>query len=85
MEFENFERAKKLNEQIVRLEHRKRKLEESMKSNCLSVTVFYTAGPFLGDDEVRLQNTDNIKEMILREIRDTSIEIESLKEEFESI
>ena len=85
MEFENFERAKKLNEQIVRLEHRKRKLEESIKSCSPSVVVFYTVGPFTRNSEVGLQNTDNVKEMILREIRDTSIEIENLKEEFENI
>jgi hypothetical protein len=86
MEFEAFERAKKVKEQLDRLENQKYKLERSLKSCFLGATIAYsTGGSFPRKDEVSLYNKGTIKEMLSKELERLKEEIELVKEEFERI
>lgn len=86
MEIEKFEQAKKVKEDIDRLERQKRKLEEAFKSCSLGVTIGYsTGGAFPRKDEVTFYNKEVIKEMISSELKRLGEEIELVKEEFERI
>jgi hypothetical protein len=86
MEFEAFEKAKKVKEQLDRLENQKYKLERAFKSCSLGVTIGYsTGGESRRNDEVILYNKEAIKEMIAKELERLKGEIELVKEEFESI
>ena len=86
MEFEAFEKAKKVKEQLDRLENQKYKLERAFKSYSLGVTIGYsTGGESRRNDEVILYNKEAIKEMIAKELERLKGEIELVKEEFESI
>jgi hypothetical protein len=86
MELEKFEQAKKIKEDLDRLERQKRKLESALKSCSLGVTIGYsTGGAFPRKDEVSLYNKDVIKEMISKELERLNGEIDSVKKEFENI
>lgn len=82
MELEKFEKAKELQEKISWLERQKYKLESATKSCCLNVNIGFSVGSYGRKEEVNLKNTDNVKEMIQREIRDIMIEIDTLNDEF---
>ena len=86
MELQKFETAKKVKENLDRLEVQKRKLEEAFKSCSLGVTIGYsTGGTFPRKGEVSLYNKDAIKEMICRELRSLEEQIDLVKEEFERL
>ena len=86
MELEKFEQAKKVKENLDRLERQKYKLETAFKSCSLGVTIGYsTGGAFPRKDEVSFYNKEVIKEMIARELRRLGKEIDLIKEEFENI
>ena len=86
MEIEKFEQAKKVKEDLDRLERQKYKLESAFKSCSLGVTIGYsTGGAFPRKDEVSFYNKEVIKEMIARELRRLEEEIDLIKEEFENI
>jgi len=86
MEFEAFEKAKKVKEKLDRLENQKYKLERAFKSCFLGATITYSTGGGSGlKDEVILYNKEAIKEMISKELERLKGEIELVKEEFESI
>lgn len=86
MEIEKFEQAKKIKENLERLERQKYKLESSLKSCMLGVTISFThSGAFNRKDEVSLYNKEAIREMINTEIKRVSEEIELVREEFKSI
>ena len=86
MELEKFEQAKKVKEDIDRLERQKYKLEAALKSCSLGVQVVFThSGPFPRKDELSFYNKDVIKEMISKEIERLKEEIDLVKEEFENI
>ena len=86
MELNKFEEAKKVKQELDRLETQKRKLEEAFKSCSLGVTIGYSiGGPFPRKAEVSFYNKDVIKEMICRELRSLEEQIDLVKEEFERI
>jgi hypothetical protein len=86
MELEKFEQAKKVKEDLDRLERQKYKLESALKSSSLGVTIEFThSGKFPRKDEVSFYNGEVIKEMIDRELRRLIEEIELVKEEFKNV
>ena len=86
MELEKFEQAKKVKEDLDRLERQKYKLESALKSCSLGVTIGYSVGgSFPRKDEVNLYNKGAIKEMISKELERLKEEIDSVKKEFENI
>ena len=86
MELNKFEEAKKVKQELDRLETQKRKLEDAFKSCSLGVTIGYsTGGAFPRKDEVTFYNKDVIKEMISSELKRLDEEIDLVKEEFERI
>jgi len=87
MELEKFEQAKKVKEDLDRMERQKRKLESALESCSLNVTIgFNSSKVFLTrKDEVSVYNKDAIKEMISKELERLESEIELIKEEFERI
>jgi DNA-binding protein YbaB len=86
MELEKFNQAKELQDKIDKLKQKYHKLSYAKKSCGFKVTVEYNVGSFGKKDVVYLSNIkDNIREMIEREIRDISVEIENLEEEFNNI
>jgi hypothetical protein len=86
MEVEKFEQAKKVKEDLDRLERQKYKLESALKSCGLSVTIGFThSGGFNGKGEVSFYNKEIIKEMITKELERLNEEIDLVKEEFEKL
>jgi len=87
MELEKFEQAKKVKEDLDRLEIQKRKLESALESCSLNVTIeFSPSKTFITrKDEVTIYNREIIKEMISKELKRLESEIELIKEEFERI
>ena len=86
MELEKFEQAKKVKEDLDRLERQKYKLESALKSCRLSVTVEFThSGPFPRKDELSFYNKNIIKEMVSKELERVIEEMELVKEEFEKV
>ena len=87
MELEKFERAKKVKENLDRLERQKHKLELTLESCSLGVTIeFSPSKTFLTrKDEVSIYNKEVIKEMISKELERLNGEIELVKEEFERV
>ena len=86
MELEKFEQAKKLKEDLDRLERQKYKLEYALKSCGLSVTIGFThPGGFNRKGEVSVYNKELIKEMISKELKGLNDQIELVKEEFEKV
>ena len=87
MELEKFEQAKKVKEDLDRLERQKCKLESAVESCSLNVTiVFNPSKVFLTrKDEVNIYNREFIREMISKELERLNGEIELIKEEFERI
>ena len=86
MELDKFEQAKKIKENLDRLERQKHKLEAAFKSCSLGATIGYsTGGAFPRKDEVSLYNKEAIKEMICRELRSLEEQIDLIKEEFEKV
>ena len=86
MEVEKFEKAKKVKEDIDRLERQKRKLELAFKSCSLGATIGYsTGGTFPRKDEVSLYNKDAIRDMLSKELERINGEIELVNKEFENI
>jgi hypothetical protein len=86
MELEKFEQAKKVKERLDNLEIQKTKLERSLKSCSLGVTIAYsTGGEFRNKGEVSIWNKELIKEMISKEIDRLNGEIIYVKEEFNNL
>lgn len=86
MELEKFEQAKKVKENLDRLERQKYKLESALKSCGLKVTVGFThPGMFTRKDEVSFYDKEIIKEMVYKELERVTKEIELIKEEFENV
>jgi hypothetical protein len=87
MELEKFEQAKKIKEDLDRLERQKRKLESALESCSLNVTIgFNPSKVFLSrKDEVNIYNREFIREMISKELERLNGEIELVKEEFEKV
>ena len=87
MELEKFEQAKKVKENLDRLERQKRKLELALESCSLGVTIeFSPSKAFLSrKDEVSVYNKDAIKEMISKELEGLNEQIGLVKEEFEKV
>jgi hypothetical protein len=87
MELEKFEQAKKVKENLDRLERQKCKLELALESCSLGVTIeFSPSKAFLSrKDEVSVYSKDAIKEMISKELESLNGEIELVKEEFEKV
>ena len=87
MELEKFEQAKKVKEDLDRLERQKCKLESALESCSLNVTIgFNPSKVFLTrKDEVNIYNREFIKEMISKELERLNGEIELVKEEFEKV
>jgi len=87
MELEKFEQAKKIKEDLDRLERQKRKLESALESCSLGVTIEFSPSKvfFSRKDEVTIYNREVIREMISKELERLNGEIELIKEEFERI
>jgi hypothetical protein len=86
MELEKFEQAKKVKEDLDRLERQKYKLEYALKSCGLSVTIGFThPGGFNRKGEVSIYNKDIIKKMVTKELDRVNEEIELTKKEFEKV
>lgn len=86
MEIEKFEQAKKIKENLDRLETQKSKLEYAVKCCSLGVTIAYSkGGEFRSKGEVNLYNTGVIREMISKELERLNGEIDLVKEEFNNI
>lgn len=87
MELEKFEQAKKVKENLDRLERQKYKLESALESCSLNVTIeFNSSKVFLTrKDEVSVYNKSAIKEMISKELERLDEEIKLVKEEFEKV
>ena len=86
MEIDKFEQAKKVKEDIDRLERQKYKLESALKSCGLSVTIGFThPGGFNRKGEVSIYNKEIIKEMVTKELDRVNEEIELVKEKFERV
>jgi hypothetical protein len=84
MEIDKFEQAKKVKEDLDRLERQKYKLESAFKSCGLGVTIgFNYQGAFNRKGEVSVYNKELIKEMISKELDRLNGEIELVKKEFE--
>jgi hypothetical protein len=84
MEIEKFEQAKKIKEDLDRLERQKYKLESALKSSSLGVTIgFIHSGVFNRKDEVSVYNGILIKEMVTKELERLEEEIGLVKKEFE--
>jgi len=86
METEKFEKAKKVKENLDRLETQKYKLDYALKSCSLGATIAYSkGGEYRNKGEVNLYNTGAIREMLSKELERINEEIDSVKEEFENI
>jgi hypothetical protein len=87
MELEKFEQAKKIKEDLDRLERQKHKLQLALHSCSLGATIEFSPSKafFTRKDEVSLYNKDVIKEMISKELERLNGEIDSVKKEFENI
>jgi hypothetical protein len=86
MELEKFEQAKKVKENLDRLERQKYKLEYALKSCGLSVTIGFThSGGFNRKGEVSFYNKEIIKEMVSKELDRVNEEIDLVKKEFEKV
>ena len=87
MELEKFKQAKKIKEDLDRLERQKCKLESALESCSLGVTIeFNPSKAFISrKDEVAIYNKEVIKEMISKELERLNSEIELVKEEFERV
>jgi hypothetical protein len=86
MEIEKFEQAKKIKENLDKLERQKYKLESALKSCELEATIEFTRpGGFIRKEEVSFKGNDIIKEMVTKELERVIEEIELVKEEFENI
>ena len=86
MELEKFEQAKKVKENLDRLERQKYKLEYALKSCGLSATIGFThSGGFNRKGEVSFYNKEIIKEMVSKELEKINEEIELVKKEFENV
>ena len=86
MELEKFEQAKKVKEDLDRLERQKYKLESALKSCGLSVTIGFThSGGFNRKGEVSFYNKEIIKEMVTKELDRLNEQMITVKEEFEKL
>ena len=87
MELEKFEKAKKIKEDLDRLERQRYKLESALQSCSLGATIeFNPSKAFISrKDEVSIYNKEVIKEMISKELERLNSEIELVKEEFERV
>jgi hypothetical protein len=86
MEVEKFENAKKVKENLDRLETQKSKLEYALKCCSLGATISYTrGGEFRSKGEVNIYNTGSIREMLSKELERINEEIELVNKEFENI
>jgi len=87
MKLEKFEQAKKIKEDLDRLERQKRKLESALGSCSLNVTIeFSPSRAFLTrKDEVSIYTKDLIKELVSKELEMLNHQIEFKKEKFENV
>jgi hypothetical protein len=84
MEIDKFEQAKKVKEDLDRLERQKHKLESALESCGLGATIgFNYQGAFNRKGEVSVYNEELIKEMVSKELDRLNSEIELVKKEFE--
>jgi hypothetical protein len=86
MDLEKFEKAKKVKDDLDRLETQKYKLEYALKSCSLGATITYSkGGEFRSKGEFNVYNTGAIREMLSKELESLKEEIDLLKENFENI
>lgn len=86
MELEKFEEAKKIKDKLENLERQKRKLEQSLNSCSVGVTINYTTGgAFPRKGEVGFYNKELIKEMISKQLDKVEEELVLVKEEFKNV
>ena len=87
MELEKFEQAKKIKEDLDRLERQKCKLESALQSCSLNAAIeYHPSKAFISrKDEVKIYNREVIREMISKELERLNGEIELVKEEFEKV
>jgi hypothetical protein len=87
MELEKFEQAKKVKEDLDRLERQKYKLESALQSCSLNVEIEYNPSKafITRKDTVKIFNRDVIKEMVSKELDRVNDEIELVKKEFENV
>lgn len=86
MDLEKFEKAKKVKDDLDRLETQKYKLEYALKSCSLGATITYSkGGEFRSKGEFNVYNMGVIREMLSKELERLNEEIELVKNEFENI
>lgn len=86
MELNKFEEAKKIKEELDKLERQKYKMESALKSCSLGAQISFThSGAFRRQDEVQVFNTKIIKEMLNKELEEVNSKIEETKVSFEQL
>jgi hypothetical protein len=87
MELQKFEQAKKIKEELDRLERQKCKLESALQSCFLNATIEFSPskGFITRKSDVVIYNREFIREMISKELERLNGEIELVKEEFEKV
>jgi len=86
MELDKFEKAKKVKDDLDRLQTQKYKLEYSLKSCSLGATIAYSkGGEYRSKGEINIYNTGAIREMLSKELERVNEEIELVNKEFENI
>lgn len=87
MELEKFEQAKKIKEDLDKLERQRYKLESALQSCSLGAEIKFSPSKAFPsrNDCVAIYNKEVIKEMISKELERLNGEIELVKEEFENI
>jgi hypothetical protein len=87
MELEKFEQAKKVKEDLDRLERQKYKLESALQSCSLNVEIEFNSSKVVltRKDTVKIFNREVIKEMVSKELDRVNDEIDLVKKEFENV
>jgi hypothetical protein len=87
MELEKFEQAKKVKEDLDRLERQKYKLESALQSCSLNVEIEFNSSKvsLTRKDTVKIFNREVIKEMVSKELDRVNDEIDLVKKEFENV
>ena len=86
MELNKFEEAKKIKEELDKLERQKYKMESALKSCSLGAQISFThSGAFRRQDEVQVFNTKIIKEMLEKELDSVNQKIVETTQIFENI
>ena len=86
MEVEKFEKAKKVKDDLDRLQTQKYKLEYSLKSCSLGATIAYSkGGEYRSKGEINIYNTVAIREMLSKELERVKEEMDLVKDDFKNI